>query len=135
MIGCYTAQSGKPIEKVYGIEAPKYLLFINRVNNFEKEKVKKENFGRATAEKNKENIQAVQNSIARCYSRIKWKMLSHSPYSPNLAPSDFFLLSKLKDLLKETSVTSINQTKNTTNIWFKRRLITSLEGLEYFKHY
>ena len=33
-------------------------------------------------------------------SKLKWNLLSHPPYSPDIAPSDFFLFGRLKSDLE-----------------------------------
>ena len=40
-----------------------------------------------------------------------WELLLHPPYSPNLAPSDFFLFPKLKEHLKGVYFNDTNEAK------------------------
>ena len=48
---------------------------------------------------------------SRFADRFHWELLPHPPYSPDLAPSDFFLFSKLKEHLKGISFKDTNETK------------------------
>ncbi|KAJ4425610.1 hypothetical protein ANN_27806 [Periplaneta americana] len=46
-----------------------------------------------------------------------WEIFDHPPYSPDLAPSDFHLLTKLKDFLGGTHFGSDEELKKTVNTW------------------
>lgn len=55
-------------------------------------------------------------------------VLEHAPYSPELAPCDFFLCPKIKSALKETRFESMEEVK--------RKLVELLKALtkEDFQH-
>ena len=66
---------------------------------------------------------------------FRWEMFPHLPYSPDLTPSDFFLLPKLKDSLKGTPFTSIVEAKQAVNTWFDTKSYKFIRrGLETWKH-
>ncbi|KAJ4427620.1 hypothetical protein ANN_25268 [Periplaneta americana] len=46
-----------------------------------------------------------------------WEIFDHPPYSPDLAPSDFHLFTKLKDFLGGTRFGSDEELKKTVNTW------------------
>ena len=52
---------------------------------------------------------------------FRWEILSHPPYSPDLAPCDFFLFPKLKKHLKGTTFQSINEAKRKVVTWLTRQ--------------
>ena len=49
--------------------------------------------------------------------RLDFTALRHPPYSPNLAPSDFYLLPKLKEHLCGEQFSSESNVKDIVNIW------------------
>ena len=51
---------------------------------------------------------------------FQWELLSHPPYSPDLPPSDFFLLPKLKEKLKGVHFNSTNEAKHAPKIWLTK---------------
>ena len=52
---------------------------------------------------------------------LKFEVLSHMPYSPDLAPSDFHFFPHLKRDLKGTHFTSDDELKQAVTSWIKRR--------------
>jgi transposase len=61
---------------------------------------------------------------------LRWELLSHPPYSPDLAPSDFFLFPNLK---KHSS--SIEEVKKATTTWVHSNDAQFYrEGLEGWRH-
>ena len=59
-----------------------------------------------------DNAPAHSSRIARDVLReFRWKLLPHSPYSPDLALSDFFLFPKLKKHLKGVYFNDTNEAK------------------------
>jgi hypothetical protein len=52
---------------------------------------------------------------------LKFEVLSHLPYSPDLAPSDFHFFPHLKRDLKGTHVTSDGEVKQAVT-WIKQRI-------------
>jgi len=52
---------------------------------------------------------------------LKFEVLSHLPYSPDLAPSDFHFFPHLKRDLKGTHFTSDDEVKQAVTSWIKQR--------------
>jgi len=52
---------------------------------------------------------------------LKFEVLSHPPYSPDLAPSDFHSCPHLKRDLKGTHFTSDDEVKQAVPSWIKQR--------------
>jgi histone-lysine N-methyltransferase SETMAR len=52
---------------------------------------------------------------------LKFEVLSHLPYSPDLAPSDFLSFLHLKRDLKRTHFTSDDEVKQAVASWIKQR--------------
>jgi len=52
---------------------------------------------------------------------LKFEILSHSPYNPDLAPSDFHFFPHLKWDLKGTHFTSDDEVKQAVKSWIKQR--------------
>jgi len=52
---------------------------------------------------------------------LKFEVLSHPPYSPDLAPSDFHFFPHLKSDLKGTHFTSDDEVKQAVMSWIKQR--------------
>jgi hypothetical protein len=60
---------------------------------------------------------------------LKFEFLSHSPYSPNLAPSDFHFFPHLKMDLKRTHFTSDDEVKQAVTSWIKQRTEFFIDGM------
>ena len=58
---------------------------------------------------------------------FRWQMKPHPPYSPDLAPSDYFLFPKLKAHLKGTRFQGIERAKQEVKTW------CNLKGQEFFR--
>ncbi|KAJ4434124.1 hypothetical protein ANN_16444 [Periplaneta americana] len=56
-------------------------------------------------------------STRELLDQFGWEIFDHSPYSPDLAPSDFHLFTKLKDFLGGTRFGSDEELKKTVNTW------------------
>jgi len=52
---------------------------------------------------------------------MKFEVLSHLPYSPDLVPSDFHFFPHLKGDLKGTHFTSDDEMKQAVMLWIKQR--------------
>ena len=52
---------------------------------------------------------------------LKFEVLSHLPYNPDLAPSDFHFFPLLKRDLKGTHFTSVDEVKQAVMSWIKQR--------------
>ena len=66
---------------------------------------------------------------------FRWQLLPHPPYSPDLAPSDFFLFPKLKEKLKGTHFNITNEAKTAVKTWFRNRPENYYKnGLNGWKH-
>jgi len=50
-------------------------------------------------------------SVKRCLAKNKIPVMEHPPYSPDLAPCDFFLFPKIKSALKGTRFVSVDAVK------------------------
>ena len=58
-----------------------------------------------------------QAAIREC----KFEQLNHPPYSPDLAPSDFYLFRNLKSNLRGTRFPDDDDLKATTEAWFEEQ--------------
>ncbi|KAJ4426467.1 hypothetical protein ANN_27281 [Periplaneta americana] len=56
-------------------------------------------------------------STRELLDQFGWEISDHPPYSPDLAPSDFHLFTKLKDFLGGTRFGSDEELKKTVNTW------------------
>ena len=56
-------------------------------------------------------------STRELLDQFGWEIFDHPPYSPDLAPSDFHLFTKLKDFLGGTRFGSDEELKKTVNTW------------------
>ena len=56
---------------------------------------------------------------------LKCEVLSHPPYNPDLAPSDFHFFPYLKRDLKGTPITSDDEVKQAVTSWIKQKLLNS----------
>ncbi|KAJ4433931.1 hypothetical protein ANN_16250 [Periplaneta americana] len=56
-------------------------------------------------------------STRELLDQFDWEIFDHPPYSPDLAPSDFHLFTKLKDFLGGTRFGSDEELKKTVNTW------------------
>ena len=57
------------------------------------------------------------NATCEAIENLNFTVIPHPPYSPNLAPSDFHLFSKLKDHLKGQQIGSIEEVKAAVLQW------------------
>jgi len=53
--------------------------------------------------------------------KLKWNLLTHPPYSPDLAPSDFYLFGRLKSDLQGMRFTDDDDTIQTVREWIRRQ--------------
>jgi transposase len=60
---------------------------------------------------------------------LKFELLSHPPYSPDLAPSDFHFYPHIKRGLKGTYFTSDNEVKQAVTSWIKKRTEFFIDGM------
>ena len=49
-----------------------------------------------------------------------WTVLPHPPYSPDLAPSDFFLFGPLKDFLRGQKFNDDDEVKTAVRSWIRQ---------------
>ena len=76
-----------------------------------------------------DNAPAHSSQIIRDILReFRWELLPHPPYSPDLAPSNFFLFPKLKKNLKGVYFTDTNEAKQTAKTWLTKW------SADYFKN-
>ena len=59
---------------------------------------------------------------------IRWELLPHPPFSPDLAPSNFFLFTKLKEHLKGVCFNSTDEGKDAAKTWLRN------QSAEFFKN-
>ena len=59
-----------------------------------------------------------QAAIREC----KFKQLNHAPYSPDLAPSDYYLFRNLKSHLRGTRFRDDDELKVVTEAWFEDQI-------------
>ena len=60
-----------------------------------------------------DNAPAHSAGVTKNFLReFRWELLPHQPYSPDLAPSDFFLFPKLKEHLKGVHFNSTDEAKH-----------------------
>jgi len=55
------------------------------------------------------------------FQRLDFLVLPHPPYSPDLAPSDFHLFSKLKEHLKGQRFSCDEEVKSAVSKWFQKQ--------------
>jgi len=53
--------------------------------------------------------------------KLKWNLLTHPPYSPNLAPSDFYLFGRLKSDLQGMRFVDDDAVIQTVREWIRRQ--------------
>ena len=51
------------------------------------------------------------------FQKLKFEVLAHPPYSPDLAPSDYHLFGSLKEALRGCRFTSDNELKEVVHAW------------------
>jgi histone-lysine N-methyltransferase SETMAR len=67
--------------------------------------------------------------------QLKWEILPHPPYSPDLAPSDFFLFPNLKENIRGENWGSISEVERVVKRWFAdQRPEFYRSGLESWRH-
>ena len=60
-------------------------------------------------------------------SSFAWTTISHPPYSPDLAPSDFYLFGPLKERLRGQHFSSDEEVKTTIRMWLKTQPVEFLQ--------
>lgn len=69
-----------------------------------------------------DNAPAHRSQVCRSLIRdFRWETLPHPPYSPDLAPSDFFLFPNLKKNIKGKRWASISDLKSATIDWLEHQ--------------
>ncbi|KFD48364.1 hypothetical protein M513_10776 [Trichuris suis] len=83
-----------------------------------------------------DNAPAHSSRIVRNVLReFRWEVIPHPPYSPDVAPSDFFLFPKLKEHLKGTLFESVDDAKRAVSTWCNTQLPGFYkEGLRRWRH-
>lgn len=54
-------------------------------------------------------------------NKLSWEVLPHPPYSPDLAPSDFYLFRALQQFIKEKKYENIEDIKNDISSFFQSK--------------
>ena len=82
------------------------------------------------------NTPAHSSQIVRDVLReFRWELLPHPPYSPDLAPSDFFLFPKLKEHLKDVYFNDTNEAKQAAKTWLTKWSADDFKnGINGWKH-
>ena len=74
-------------------------------------------------------------SVKAVLQEFRSEVLSHPPYSPDLAPSDFFLFPKLKEYLKGRRFQSIDVAKKEAITWLTKQFPQFYQdGIFRWKH-
>ena len=83
-----------------------------------------------------DNTPAHSSQIVRDVLReFRWELLPHPPYSPDLAPSDFFLFPKLKEHLKDVYFNDTNEAKQAAKTWLTKWSADDFKnGIKGWKH-
>lgn len=83
-----------------------------------------------------DNAPAHTSHLSRAVLReYRWEILPHPPYSPDLAPSDFFLFPKLKENIKGVHWESISSVESAVLNWFSAQNPAFFrDGLERWRH-
>jgi transposase len=69
------------------------------------------------------------NATIDALETLKFEVLSHPPYSPDLAPSDFHFFLHFKRDLKGTHFTSDDEVKEAVMSWIKQRTPEFIDGM------
>ena len=71
----------------------------------------------------------------KCLREFQWELLPHPPYSPDLAPSDFFFIPKTQRTLKGIYFTDTNEAKQAAKTWLTKWSAHYFKnGIEGWKH-
>lgn len=83
-----------------------------------------------------DNAPGHTSNLSRAVLReFRWEILPHPPYSPDLAPSDFFLFPKLKSHIKGIHWGSLSEVKAAVIDWFRSNDQSFYRnGLEGWRH-
>ena len=68
----------------------------------------------------KASCRVAQAAIREC----KFEQLNHPPYSPDLAPSDYYLFQNLKSHLRGTRFRDDDELKAAAEAWFEDQMTT-----------
>ena len=63
---------------------------------------------------------------AETLRKLKFEVMAHPPYSPDLAPSDYHLFGPLKEALRDRLFTSGEEVKEAMHSWLAAQLKTFL---------
>ena len=66
---------------------------------------------------------------ANTLRKLKFEVMAHPPYSPDLAPSDYHLFGPLKEVLRGRRFTSDQEVKEVVHSWLAAQLKTFSEGI------
>lgn len=65
--------------------------------------------------------------IKKLISDLKWELLEHPPYSPDLSPSDYFLFSPLKNYLRGIRYPNSEELEFSIRNWFEKQSLDFFE--------
>ena len=69
-------------------------------------------------------MQGLTQQPKRCRQTINslgWELLTHHPYSPDFAPSDFLLFGPLKEFTRGTKFESDDEVKSVVSDWLRHQ--------------
>ncbi len=70
----------------------------------------------------------VANVVKTYLETLKWEVLSHPPYSPDLAPTDYHLFRSMTHGLEDVHFSSYEEAKNWIDLWIASK------DEEFFRH-
>jgi histone-lysine N-methyltransferase SETMAR len=121
-------EKGKTVNSVY------YMSLLSQL----KEKLKEKRRGKLTRGVLflQDNAPAHKSHVTmQKLGEIGFELLPHPPYSPDLAPSDYYLFPQLKKFLKGTKFDSNTEVEQTAEAWFRGQTSEFyLDGLKKLEH-
>ena len=81
-----------------------------------------------------DNAPVHKSRVAQAVIReCKFDQLNHPPYSPDLAPSDYYLFRNLKSHFRGTRFRDDDELKSTTAAWFEDQIDFYFKGIDCLK--
>ena len=69
----------------------------------------------------------VAKDVKKCLEDLKWEVLPHPPYSPDLEPSDYYLFRSMQHDLTDQHFRNFDEVKNWTD------LLIATKPAEFFR--
>lgn len=116
------------------INAEKYCAILDRVQKAIKEKRPwLVTGGRCSVILQQDNASPHKAKITqKKIKELKWKLLQHPPYSPDLAPSDYHLFRSLANAQQGKKFKSTEEAQNFTDEFLQQKTEEHIEGKERF---